>query len=153
MLSEARRAGVPTPVVYQIDDFALRMQYIEGLPLKFVIDEELAEETGRLVGKLHAADIIHGDLTTSNIICRTAADSRGNPVRKLYFIDFGLAVHDSETEAKGVDVNVLFRTFESTHDDPEKLIAAFSAGYAQTYSSAGAVLKRVGEIRLRGRYS
>lgn len=153
MLSEARRAGVPTPIVYQIDDFALRMQHIEGLPLKFVIDEELAEETGRLVGKLHDADIIHGDLTTSNIICRTAADSRGNQVRKLYFIDFGLAVHDSETEAKGVDVNVLFRTFESTHDEPEKLIAAFSAGYAQTYSSAGAVLKRVGEIRLRGRYS
>ena len=71
---------------------------------------------------------------------------------KIYFIDFGLAFHDHSLEAQGVDIHVFFQTVRSTHDLSEELIEAFGRGYAKTYSRAGEVLKRVGEIEARGRY-
>jgi Kae1-associated kinase Bud32 len=98
---------------------------------------------GELVGRLHACGIVHGDLTTSNMILQG---------EKIYFIDFGLAFHDQGIEAQGVDVHVFFQTVRSCHDRPEELISAFGRGYARTYARAGEVLRRVGEIEARGRY-
>lgn len=144
LLSEARRAGVPTPVIYDIDNSTIKMQYLEGTPLKYVIDENLSERTGILVAQLHAAGIIHGDLTTSNLIF---FDNR------IYMIDFGLAFFDSSTEARGVDVHVLFRTFESTHNNHGKLIGAFCRGYRKEFCQADEILERVKEIEKRGRYA
>jgi len=143
IISEARRCGVPTPIVLDVDRFSLTMEHIEGTKLKEVINPDLSERVGELVGKLHACGIVHGDLTTSNMILR------GD---KIYFIDFGLAFHDQSLEAQGVDVHVFFQTVKSTHDRSEELISAFCRGYAKTYSRAGDVLKRVGEIEARGRY-
>jgi Kae1-associated kinase Bud32 len=143
IISEARRCGVPTPIVLDVDQFSLIMEHIEGAKLKDVIDPELSEKVGELVGRLHACGIVHGDLTTSNMILKG---------EKIYFIDFGLAFHDKGLEAQGVDVHVFFQTVKSTHDHSEMLIEAFSRGYAKTYSRAGDVLKRVREIEARGRY-
>jgi Kae1-associated kinase Bud32 len=143
IISEARRCGVPTPIVLDVDQFSLTMEHVEGTKLKEVIDPDLSEKVGELVGRLHACGIVHGDLTTSNMILRG---------EKLYFIDFGLAFHDQSIEAQGVDVHVFFQTVKSTHDRPEELICAFGRGYAKTYSRAEEVLKRVGEIEARGRY-
>ncbi len=143
IISEARRCGVPTPIVLDVDRFSLTMEHVEGAKLKDVIDQDLSEKVGELVGRLHACGIVHGDLTTSNMILRK---------EKIYFIDFGLAFHDQSLEAQGVDVHVFFQTVKSTHDRPEELIDAFGRGYAKTYSRAGEVLKRVGEIEARGRY-
>jgi Kae1-associated kinase Bud32 len=143
IISEARRCGVPTPIVLDVDQFSLTMEHIEGTKLKEVIDPDLSETVGVLVGKLHACGIIHGDLTTSNMILKG---------EKIYFIDFGLAFHDQGIEAQGVDVHVFFQTVKSTHDHSEVLIEAFGRGYAKTYSRAEEVLKRVGEIEGRGRY-
>lgn len=143
IISEARRCGVPTPIVLDVDRFSLTMEHVEGTKLKEVIDPDLSEQVGELVGRLHACGIVHGDLTTSNMILRG---------EKIYLIDFGLAFHDQSLEAQGVDVHVFFQTVRSCHDRPEELISAFGRGYAKTYSRAGEVLKRVGEIEGRGRY-
>lgn len=143
IISEARRCGVPTPIVLDVDRFSLTMEHVVGTKLKEVIDPDLSERVGELVGKLHACGIVHGDLTTSNMILKG---------EKIYFIDFGLAFHDQSLEAQGVDVHVFFQTVKSTHDRPEELICAFCRGYAKTHSRAGDVLKRVGEIEARGRY-
>ena len=144
LISEARRLGIPTPIVHDIQNSTIVMQYIPGTPLKYVIDESLSERLGELVGRLHSGGIIHGDLTTSNLLLYND---------RIYMIDFGLSFMDPGIEAKGVDVHVLFQTFESTHHDYEALIDAFSRGYRQTSDNAEEVLERVKEIEKRGRYA
>jgi Kae1-associated kinase Bud32 len=120
------------------------MEYIEGTALKKIITPDLAEKTGKLIGRLHSCGIIHGDLTTSNILSKEG---------KLYLIDFGLSYLDKTVEARGVDVHVLFQTFESTHEDHEELIDAFKKGYNLTFSGAEDVFKREKEVGSRGRYA
>ncbi len=141
--SDARRHGVPTPIISDVSRFDLVMERVDGPRLKDVITPALSEKVGEMVGRLHQAGIIHGDLTTSNmILCRD----------KIYLIDFGLAFYENSLEAQGVDVHVYFQTLESTHDRPQELIEAFGAGYARTFGDSGSVLKRVLEIKARGRY-
>ena len=144
LISEARQCGVPTPIIRDISDFEIKMEYIDGTALKKVITPLLSEHTGELIGRLHTYGIIHGDLTTSNILFRDG---------KLYLIDFGLAYLDKTVEARGVDVHVLFQTFESTHENHEELIEAFKKGYARTFGGANEVLGRVRDIEGRGRYA
>lgn len=141
--SEARRCGVPTPIIRDVHSFELKMEHIEGFRLKEAITPALSEKVGEMVGRLHRCGIIHGDLTTSNMILRDG---------RIYLIDFGLAFHEGSVEAQGVDVHVYFQTLASTHDRPEELKEAFEAGYARIYPKADAVLKRVKEIKARGRY-
>ena len=141
--SDARRHGVLTPIICDVSRFELSMERIEGEKLKDVINQELSGMVGETVGKLHQGGIVHGDLTTSNMIF-----TRG----KICLIDFGLSFYERGVEAQGVDVHVYFQTLESTHDQPEELMKAFVAGYTRTYPQAEAVLQRVKEIKARGRY-
>jgi Kae1-associated kinase Bud32 len=143
LISEARRCGVPTPIIRDVADFEIKMEYIEGTALKYTITLKLCEQTGELIGRLHTCGIVHGDLTTSNILLKDG---------RLYLIDFGLAYLDKTLEARGVDIHVLFQTFESTHENHEELIEAFKKGYGRTFKGAEKVLERVKEIESRGRY-
>jgi Kae1-associated kinase Bud32 len=144
LISEARRCGVPTPIIRDVTDFEIKMEYINGTALKNIIDPAYSELAGELVGKLHSCDIVHGDLTTSNIMFMDG---------KLFLIDFGLAYIDGTLEARGVDIHVIFQTFESTHDGHEELIEAFKKGYKRTFPGADEVIQRVIEIESRGRYA
>jgi bifunctional N6-L-threonylcarbamoyladenine synthase / protein kinase Bud32 len=144
LLSEARRSGVSTPIIYDVEDFKLKMQYIDGVPIKYLITSEISEKVGELIGKLHSSGIIHGDLTTSNLLLAG---------KRLYLLDFGLAYFDKGVEARGVDVHVLFQTFESTHRAHEALVEAFKKGYQSTFIDSENVLKRVEEIKKRARYA
>src|SRR5574341_514626 len=136
LISEARRCGVPTPIIRDVVDFEIRMEYINGAALKNVINPQLSERTGELIGRLHTCGIVHGDLTTSNILLKDG---------KLFLIDFGLSYLDKTVEARGVDIHVLFQTFESTHESHELLIDAFKKGYSGTFLHAGEVIERVKE--------
>ena len=141
--SDARRHGVLTPIICDVSRFELKMERMAGEKLKDVINNDLSELVGEMVGKLHRGGIVHGDLTTSNmILCRG----------RICLIDFGLSFYEKTVEAQGVDVHVFFQTLESTHDRPEELMEAFRAGYIRTYPQAEAVLQRVKEIKARGRY-
>ncbi|MBN1134329.1 MAG: Kae1-associated kinase Bud32 [Methanosarcinaceae archaeon] len=144
LMSEARRHGVPTPIIYDIEDFTIVMEFIQGESLKNIINPELSERVGELIGRLHSGGIIHGDLTTSNMILHN---------ERIYLIDFGLAFVDRTIEAQGVDLHVLFQTFESTHDQHVELIDAVGKGYRRIFRDADDVLKRVKEIEKRGRYA
>jgi TP53 regulating kinase-like protein len=144
LMSEARRRGVPTPIIYDIEDFTIEMEFIQGEPLKNIMTLKLSERVGELIGRLHSGGIIHGDLTTSNMILHND---------RIYMIDFGLAFVDRTIEAQGVDLHVLFQTFESTHNQHEDLIGALGKGYRRTFPDADDVLKRVKEIEKRGRYA
>ncbi len=144
LLSGARRCGVPTPIIHDIYDFTIEMEFIDGSALKHLISNDLCYLVGRTIGRLHDCGIIHGDLTTSNMIVSG---------KKVYLIDFGLAFADSSIEARGVDLHVLFRNLESTHKDHEVLIESFCRGYGCAMKDADDVFSRVKEIEKRGRYA
>lgn len=144
IMSEARRLGIPTPVVYDVRQSALVMERIDGRPMKEVITPQLSREIGVLVGRLHKGGLIHGDLTTSNMIVKG---------ERIYLIDFGLSFWDGTIEARGVDVHVYYQTLVSSHEDHEELMVAFAEGYRSSFpEAAGDVLRRVKEIEYRGRY-
>ncbi|HJJ47231.1 MAG TPA: bifunctional N(6)-L-threonylcarbamoyladenine synthase/serine/threonine protein kinase [Methanocorpusculum sp.] len=142
-IGAARRGGVPVPIIHDIHDAFIAMEKIEGDVLKYVITPSYARSAGETVGKLHRAGLVHGDLTTSNMIWH---DNR------VYLLDFGLSQMTKEIEPRGVDIHILFQTLESTTKHPEELKEAFVSGYSSVFSDAGSILEREHEIELRGRY-
>jgi N6-L-threonylcarbamoyladenine synthase/protein kinase Bud32 len=119
------------------------MERIFGSLLKDTMRNENLEEAGRTVGALHRAGIVHGDLTTSNMVMRDG---------RCVLIDFGLSGVSTEVEARGVDLHVLFQTLESTTDQFPELKEAFSRGYKEVFDGASEVMAREREIEKRGRY-
>ena len=122
------------------------MEQVKGKLLTQNLTEETLQKAGRIVGKLHTSGIMHGDLTTSNMILREEDST-------CVLIDFGLAQVNSEIEQRGVDIHVLYQTLESTAPvDADALKTAFASGYSETFSGAADVIAREHEIELRGRY-
>ena len=143
LIAHARRAGVPTPVIRDVTADTIVMERVEGEVLKYVTRPENIRLAGEAVGRLHGAGIVHGDLTTSNMIVRDG---------QCVLIDFGLASTSPEVEARGVDLHVFFQTLKSTTENFEELKAAFVEGYAGAFGGAEEVLSREHEVELRGRY-
>ncbi|OAJ41164.1 Kae1-associated kinase Bud32 [Batrachochytrium dendrobatidis JEL423] len=92
------------------------MEYVDGETVRDVLCntsgctelKAIAESIGSDLAQMHDMDLIHGDLTTSNIIVR-------RDTRTLVWIDFGLSYASALTEDKGVDLYVLERAILSTH--------------------------------------
>ncbi len=156
LLHDAKLCGVPTPVVYLVDPkrYMIVMEYVEGVLLKELLDglspqerSEICTLMGEHIGKLHRAGIIHGDLTTSNMIL--ARDDR------VFFIDFGLGEYSSDLEDRGVDLHLMERALQSTHFRyARECFESVLEGYASMLGSESAreVLAKVREIERRGRY-
>ena len=150
----AHELGVPTPALLDVDieHTTLVIEYIKGHVLRDLLIQNpkniiYFKSIGEYVGKLHAHNMYHGDLTTANMI--VAEDGR------VYLIDFGLSGHSTDIEDYAIDVHLMLRTLESTHyevlDEAYKL---FIEGYSTIIGKdmTERVLERVKEIRLRGRY-
>lgn len=89
-MTKARRLGVYTPVLYAVDTVlhTLTFEYVEGPSVKDVFLEfglggggvaaermdDIAMQIGQAIGKLHDGGLIHGDLTTSNLLIRAATN-------------------------------------------------------------------------------
>ncbi|MDD5416805.1 MAG: KEOPS complex kinase/ATPase Bud32 [Candidatus Aenigmarchaeota archaeon] len=149
LLSEAKRSGVAVPKVFSTEEFKIKMEFVDGIRIKELLYQEdsdkakIAEEIGRSVGLLHSNNIIHGDLTTSNMIIKD----------KIYFIDFGLGFTSRRKEDFGIDLSVLKEAFKSTHiRHLDILWQSFINGYKQTNSSSTIILNALEEIEKRGRY-
>lgn len=101
-------------------------------------DEEcraLAKAMGQIIGVMHESDIVHGDLTTSNVMIRSASDTPSSSSHQsvdLVLIDFGLGMMKPTVEDRAVDLYVLERAFLSTHPDSESLIEDMLEGYRST---------------------
>lgn len=155
LLSDAKKAGVPTPTVYRVDRKKMKiiMDYIEGDAVKEFLEDlvsksrrKLCETVGEQIGRLHDFGIIHGDLTTSNMI----KSEEG----KIYFIDFGLGEYNSSVESRGTDLHLLHRTLKSTHFKiADEAFQATLEGYKREMGKEGEeVIQRMKEIESRGRY-
>ena len=126
---------------------------------------ELMKKIGHAIGRMHEIGIVHGDLTTSNLMLRTTKGERGleNGTHRLLtaidtaldgdvvLIDFGLATQSVQDEDKAVDLYVLERAFGSTHPTVEKLFKEVLTAYGLSYKGALVVLRRLEDVRLRGR--
>lgn len=157
ILHDAKRAGVPTPMIYFIDvnRAFIVMEYLEGPTVKELLNtlprtprRQLCRHIGGLIGKLHRWGIIHGDLTTSNLIQRTH--------ERVFFIDFGLAEYSMEVEKRGVDLHLMKRALESTHfTHAAECFNALMEGYSREVGrkTCEDVITRVEVIAKRGRYS
>jgi Kae1-associated kinase Bud32 len=151
LLDRARRAGVNTPRVLDSGESSLVMEFIEGRRVKDALNGMPKGERvrvyrliGEAVAGLHSAGIMHGDLTTSNMILRQ---------EKLYIIDFGLGRMSERIEDQAVDLFLLFEALKSTHF--EYLNEAWQyilKVYKQDYKRAGEALLRLGKIGKRRRY-
>ena len=155
-IHKAKEAGVPTPTIFMVDtvETTIIMEFIEGKQVKQILDDLPSEERqllcrhiGELIGRLHNQGIIHSDLTTSNMIL--------TPQGRVVFVDFGLSERSVELEARGVDLHLMKRAFQSTHFIYAKeCFGAVFEGYTGVVGCnvAGEVLKKIGEIERRGRY-
>jgi TP53 regulating kinase-like protein len=133
LLHKAKLAGVLCPTVLEVDDFTIIMTFIEGKRPE--MKKRDAAECGRMLARLHEADVIHGDYTPANII---------QSGRQLFVIDFGLGFISKDIEDKAVDVFTMLRAISEKD--------SFLKGY-RSYRKADSVLKRVKDVEKRVRYA
>ena len=165
-LSRAARGGVAVPTFYAVD-VATRRIYMEAVPGPTVkawlcsrppgsgADAPLlavGAAIGAAVAGLHALSLVHGDLTTSNMVLRGGGGDSTPP--SLVLIDFGLATTSSSMEDRGVDLYVLERALASSHTGVAdalwgSVLAAYEAGTAA--GERRAVMARLEAVRKRGR--
>jgi Kae1-associated kinase Bud32 len=153
LITESRSYSVSVPLIYDVDLFQgiITMEYLAGDRVKDILNllkepqrKQLCQKIGESIARLHNHDIIHGDITTSNMILRND---------HIYFIDFGLGCKNSELEAKGVDLHVLMEAFESTHSKYSYCFQYVLEGYTKQFGGdASAVVKKIDDIVRRGRY-
>jgi TP53 regulating kinase-like protein len=113
---------------------------------------KISFDIGKIIGKFHSNQVIHGDLTTSNILIKNYKDSIIVLNYSLFFIDFGLSFISSQSEDKAVDLYVLERALLSTHSSQAKLMfEKILEGYQLEYNlKFDEVLERLNQVRLRG---
>jgi len=145
---KARALGVNTPAIFDIDkkEKEITMEFINGPRLKDSLKKEnlaVCKEVGQMIALMHAGNLVHGDLTTSNILVKDD---------DLFFIDFGLGKTSAKLEDKAVDLLTFKKTFEATH------VNLMPKGWDQIlegYLSKGGkkeVLKQMEKVEGRVRY-
>jgi N6-L-threonylcarbamoyladenine synthase/protein kinase Bud32 len=143
------RACVGTPTIYDVDmpRASITMEYVDGRKVKDLFaagNTGASRQIGRAVAALHSAGIIHGDLTTSNMLLKG---------KKLYFVDFGLSYRSAKVEDIATDLLVFKKMLASTHYRHFGGIwRGFLAGYA-AYAGAKKALAKLAEIEKRARYA
>ena len=148
VLQKLTELKIPCSQYISHDDKAmeLQMQFIEGPMLKEVFDahyETHAKLIAKQVALLHTHDIVHGDLTTSNMILNNG---------EVYLIDFGLSSFSTKDEDKAVDLHLLKQALESKHHLVfEGAFDIILKEYAKHYKGSASVLKRLEIVEKRGR--
>lgn len=143
--------NVPKVLSHDDKDMIVDMEFIDGKKLSEYLDEfnndkreEICLMIGEQVGKMHNVDIIHGDLTTSNMILYKD---------KVYFVDFGLGFVSNKLEDKAVDLHLLKQALESKHykhfkDSFESVLN----GYKEICKDSNEIILRLKKVEGRGRY-
>ena len=151
LMERARSSGAKIPSTSVEGDFEIVMEYVRGDKLKDVLNgmdskkmDSVCKEIGETIAKLHSNGIIHGDLTTSNMILK--GDS-------VYFIDFGLGKFSEKVEDQAVDLFLLFEALKSTHFLLlDECWARIMKSYSGSFSKGKEVARRIEKIKKRRRY-
>lgn len=151
LMSEARGHGIQTPKVISSDEksWKIIMEKIDGVLVKDFLQkskgfEKVCFHIGTETGKLHSSGIIHGDLTTSNMILGDG---------KIYFLDFGLGRFSRRIEDMATDLNVFLEALRATHYDIcDNCRRGFARGYGKENKKSEEVFERMRKIESRARY-
>ena len=140
---------IQVPKIYKFGDEKIYMEFIQGKLLKNEFDildskkrNEICNLIGRQIAKLHDADVIHGDLTTSNMILND---------KEVFFIDFGLGFSSERDEDKAVDLHLLRQAINSKHYLHADSFNEIIKGYKESINS-DKVINRLEMVEKRGRY-
>jgi len=156
IIHEAKTAGarVPSIVGVDIENNAIAMTHLDGTVARQRLDDmsttearKLLRSIGEQIGLLHRASIVHGDLTTSNVIV--------SPSGAPFIVDFGMSRRSIEPEDRGVDIHLLQRSIVASHSkNPSSMMNAMIIGYEQTAGKkvADSTWRKAREIARRGRY-
>jgi len=133
---------IPGPKFIESNDFCIVMEKIEGDLLAEVIEQtnysKLGLEIGKMIKSLHDSGIVHGDLTTSNMILG----------KKVFLIDYGLSFHSDKTEDRAVDLHLLKQALDSKHYSiSSECFQQILKGY-----NSKVVQARLAKVEQRGRH-
>lgn len=142
---------INVPSVKKVSHAEIEMDFIKGKLLSEFLDTlklgkalEICKQLGKEVAALHNSNIIHGDLTTSNMILSK---------NKVYFIDFGLGFHSNKIEDKAVDLHLLRQAFQARHFKRfQSYYNAMLSAYKKNTQQAKEILARLAKVEQRGRY-
>jgi len=134
---------IPTPKLLSSKDTTIKMEYIKGKLIKDILNsskikQQLCKQIGQQISLLHKNNIIHGDLTTSNMILKN---------NKIYFIDYGLSFISQKTEDKAVDLYLLKQALKAKNYKHPNLFNIILRSYNNKE-----VIERLKKVEQRGRY-
>ncbi len=159
LLTEARKLGIRTPIVYDVDlaRHRLILEQLPGPTLQELLEqhrddraavEPAVRALGVALGRLHAAGMSHGDLTSSNVLY---PDGPAGPAALL---DLSMGSRSAGLEERGIDLHLVEEDLRAIHPQGDALFRSFAAGYAEGNPQGHAeVRKRAREIRGRVRYA
>jgi len=149
---EKLKKVISAPDVQKASEYEIQMSFIDGKKLSQELNDlslkkqkEIMKEIGKSVAKMHEVGIIHGDLTTSNMISKN---------KEIFLIDFGLGFQNGKIEDKGVDIHLLKQALEAKHFENWKILfAEFEKAYKKTNKKdSKKIFERLNAIERRGRY-
>lgn len=153
LMRDARRAGIRTPMIYDIDPelCTITMEEIKGRMIKDVLDRDPGSATkiccmtGKTLADLHNAGMCHGDLTTSNMILTDDGT--------ICLIDMSMGKTRADLEDIGVDIHLLERAFSSAHPKLSDAFDELMKTYLKNKNDPKELLIKLDEIKNRGRYT
>ncbi|MBI4152513.1 Kae1-associated serine/threonine protein kinase [Candidatus Woesearchaeota archaeon] len=152
ILQKLEAMNFPAPHLQEFSDtrMSIAMDFIPGPKVRDILLDtqqyaQIAEAIGKNLAKLHDAQIVHGDLTTSNMLLHEQS-------KELTFIDFGLSAFSDKVEDKAVDLFLLDRALQSTHFQIYPgIFQNVLESYQNTSAQAAEVLARFEKVKARGR--
>jgi Kae1-associated kinase Bud32 len=159
LLVEARKLGVRTPIVYDVDlpHHRIVIEELPGPTLRAILEDpslplesvrSAARQLGEALGRLHAGGISHGDLTSSNVLFPEG------PQGPAAFLDLSMGNRNAGIEERGIDLHLVEEDLRALSSHGESLLRAFHQGYAATNPEGAAdVRDRARAIRGRMRYA
>ena len=159
LLVEARKLGIRTPLIYDVDlaHHRLTLEEIPGPTLKQLLEDPTVPAAdldaalrafGVALGRLHAGGLSHGDLTSSNVLFPDGP--RGLPA----LLDLSMGSRSPGVEELGIDLHLVEEDLKALHPKAEGLGKRFLEGYDEgNPAGAKAVRQRAREIRGRIRYA
>ena len=183
-LLEKASSIIKVPKVIKVNEQnkTIELEFIKGKKLADNLEKldysKVCNQIGKSLAKLHDAGIIHGDLTTSNMIYtenpktkdkskkhqsenyqinnESSVHERARGVHakagKVFFIDFGLGFHSQKIEDKAVDLHLIKEALEAKHHSIyEQSFKSILEGYKSSKESTK-VLKQLEAVEKRGRY-
>jgi N6-L-threonylcarbamoyladenine synthase/protein kinase Bud32 len=144
LTSEARRAGVPTPVLRDVDprEGRLVVRHVGQRDLRDGLTASRVRTVTRHLAAIHRAGFVHGDPTTRNVRVGGEPD--------VVLIDFGLGYYTDDPEDHAMDLHVLAGSLTGTADNADRFVEQVRTAYREHGDPA--VLDRLDEIEGRGRY-